>query len=224
MIVQLAAVGAVLTVLFGLGSPGWTLAMALVLVLVAGREVVARQAHRMRRGWGYLIGTATMTLAAGSVAAVGLVGTLQPEPWYDPRYAIPLLGMILGNTMTGIALGLDSLSTAVARERPAIEARTALGATRFEALHEPIRAAMRRGLMPLINAMATTGIVSLPGMMSGQILAGVAPTDAVRYQLLVMFLIAGATGLGAVIAIHAAAWRLTDARHRLRPDRLTISG
>jgi putative ABC transport system permease protein len=80
--------------------------------------------------------------------------------------------------------------------------------------------ALRRGLMPLINAMAATGVVSLPGMMTGQILAGVPPAEAVRYQLLIMFLIAGATGLGLFMAILAGAWRLTDARHRLRPDRL----
>lgn len=220
MVVQLAAVGAVLTLLFGVASLPWTLAMALVMVLVAGREVVARQTHRFTAGWGYLIGTATMTVAAGSLTAVALVGTLRPEPWYDPRYAIPLLGMILGNTMTGIALGLDSLTTAVAVERSAIEARIALGATRWQAMHRPVRSAMRRGLMPLVNAMATTGIVSLPGMMTGQILAGAAPADAVRYQILVMFLIAGATGIGVLAAIYAAAWRLTDERDRLRPDRL----
>ena len=161
-----------------------------------------------------------MTIAAAGVTLIALLGTLQPEPWYAPRYAIPLLGMILGNTMTGIALGLDTLTTAAVRERGAIEARIALGATRFEALRLPMQEAMRRGLMPLINAMAATGVVWLPGMMTGQILAGIPPAEAVRYQLLIMFLIAGATGLGLFMAVLAGAWRLTDSRHRLRPDRL----
>jgi hypothetical protein len=70
--------------------------------------------------------------------------------------------------------------------------------------------AMRRGLMPMINAMAAAGVVSLPGMMTGQILAGVPPAEAVRYQLLIMFLIAGATGLGLLMAVLGGAWRLTD--------------
>jgi putative ABC transport system permease protein len=82
--------------------------------------------------------------------------------------------------------------------------------------------AMRRGFMPLINSMAAAGVVSLPGMMTGQILAGVPPGEAVRYQLLIMFLIAGATGLGVMSAVLSGAWRLTDARHRLRTDRLAV--
>jgi putative ABC transport system permease protein len=77
--------------------------------------------------------------------------------------------------------------------------------------------------MPIINSMAATGIVSLPGMMTGQILGGVLPAEAVKYQVLVMFLIAGGTGLGAVMAVLGGVYRLTDARHRLRLDRLTIS-
>jgi len=220
MVVQLAAVGAVLTFLFGLASLPWTLAWAAVMVLVAGHEIHARQSRRLSGWWGPGLGTATMTLAATSLTLVALLGSLQPEPWHDPRYAIPLFGMILGNAMTGISLGLDSLTTAVGRERAAIEARIALGATRLVALRPELREAMRRGMMPMINAMAVTGLVALPGMMTGQILAGVPPEEAVRYQVLIMFLIAGATGLGLVLAVMGCAWRLTDDRHRLRTDRL----
>ena len=68
--------------------------------------------------------------------------------------------------------------------------------------------------------MAATGLVAIPGMMTGQILAGAAPTEAIKYQLLVMFMIAGGTGIGVFVAVYWAAWRLTDARHRLRLDRL----
>ena len=79
---------------------------------------------------------------------------------------------------------------------------------------------MRSGLIPIINAMAATGLVALPGMMTGQILAGASTRDAIKYQLLVMFLIAGATGIGVFAAVYAGAWRLTDTRDRLRLDRL----
>jgi putative ABC transport system permease protein len=221
MVIQLSAIGAVLTLLFSVASLPWTLAMALVMVLFAGREVSARQKRPLKGWWGYGLGTATMTLAAATLTLVALLGSLQPEPWFDPRYAIPLFGMILGNAMTGISLGLDSLTTAAVRERAAIEAHLCLGATRIEALRPAMQEAMRRGFMPMINAMAAAGIVSLPGMMTGQILAGIAPGEAVRYQLLIMFLIAGATGLGLLLAVLGGTWRLTDDRHRLRPDRLT---
>jgi putative ABC transport system permease protein len=220
MVIQLSAVGAVLTLLFSIATLPWTLAMAGVMVLFAGHEISARQKRPLAGWWGYAIGTSTMTMAAATLTAVALLGILQPHPWFEPRYAIPLLGMILGNAMTGIALGLDTLTTAAIRERPAIETRIALGATRFEALRAPMQEAMRRGLMPLINSMAAAGVVSLPGMMTGQILAGIPPAEAVRYQLLIMFLIAGATGLGLLMAILGGAWRLTDSRHRLRVDRL----
>lgn len=220
MVVQLIAVGAALTLLFGTASVAWTGLIALGMVLLAGREIMARQQHRLAGWWGYGLGTATMAIASTVLTLFALLGVIRPDPWYSPRYAIPLFGMLLGNAMTGISLGLDSLVTAVVRERPSIEARIALGASRLEALQPVLREALRRGLMPTINAMAATGIVALPGMMTGQILAGVPPEQAVRYQLLIMFLIAGSTGIGLLTALLGGAWRLTDHRHRLRPDRL----
>jgi len=165
-----------------------------------------------------------MLMAAALVTVFALTTAVKADPWYDPRYALPLLGMILGNTMTGISLGLHTLTSGVVRERPAVEARLALGATRHQALLPVTRAALRSALMPIINSMAATGLVALPGMMTGQILAGAEPAQAVRYQLLIMFLIAGATGLGATSAVLAGVLRLTDRRDRLRLDRLAAPG
>jgi putative ABC transport system permease protein len=128
--------------------------------------------------------------------------------------------MVLGNTMTGISLGLDVLTNGVTRERAAVEAYLALGGTRYKALLPVIRDALRSGFMPTINGMAAIGLVSLPGMMTGQILAGVAPKDAVKYQILIMFLIAGGTGLGTLAAVMGGGRLLTDHRHRLRLDRI----
>ena len=97
-----------------------------------------------------------------------------------------------------------------------------LGASKQTATAPVTREALRSALIPVINSMAATGVVSLPGMMTGQILGGVPPAEAVKYQILVMFLIAGGTGLGAVAAVVGGVYRLTDARHRLRLDRLTV--
>ncbi len=220
MVVQLVLIALVLKVLFGLVSPFWTALFALLMVLFAGREAMARQERRLAGWWGYGVGASAMLAAAAVVTVFALTTQVQPDPWYDPRYAIPLLGMILGNTMTGVALGLHTLTATATREKVAIEARLALGHPRTEALRHIVAAAMRTALMPIVNSMAATGLVSLPGMMTGQILSGVEPQEAVKYQILIMFLIAGGTGFGALVAVLAAAARLTDSRHRLRLDRL----
>jgi len=98
-----------------------------------------------------------------------------------------------------------------------------LGADMRTAISGVRSAAMRAGLTPIINSMAAAGLVSLPGMMTGQILAGVAPVEAFKYQMLIIFLIAGGTGFGTFVAVIAASRRLTDARHRLRLDRLMVT-
>ena len=220
MVVQLALVALVLETLFELVSPLLTGLVALAMVLFAGREVLGRQERRLKGWWGYGLGT-TCILFSGTVVIVFALATqVQPEPWYHPRYAIPLLGMVLGNTMTGVALALNTLTTRVGRERAAIETMLALGASRYDAMRPLVRECMRTGLIPIINSMAATGVVSLPGMMTGQILSGVAPVEAIKYQILIMFLIAGGTGIGVVSAIQMATRRLTDARHRLRLDRI----
>jgi len=220
MIVQLFLVGLVLTTLFTLVSPGWTGLAALAMVLFAGREIMARQDRPLAGLWSYGLGTGCMLVAACLVTVFALTTPVQPEPWYHPRYALPLLGMILGNTMTGISLGLHTLTTGLVRDRVAVEAQLTLGATRRVAMLPVTRAALKSALMPIVNAMAATGLVALPGMMTGQILAGVAPGEAVKYQILIMFLIAGGTGLGATAAVLACGLRLSDRRHRLRLDRL----
>jgi putative ABC transport system permease protein len=152
-----------------------------------------------------------------------LTTQIQPTPWWSPQFALPLFGMILGNTMTGVSLGLDTLHTALYRERAAIEARLLLGSTRWEAVSAAHQRAIRSGFTPIINSMAATGVVSLPGMMTGQILSGVDPQEAVKYQILITLLIGGATGLGVLAATFASVWRLTDSRERLRLDRLAAT-
>jgi len=223
MCVQLGAIGFVLKFIFAQTSPAWTLGLGLVMILVAGREIAARQETSFEGLWTYGLGTASL-LFVGTLGTVFGVGALiGPEPWYTPRYVIPVLGMLLGNTMTGISLGLDTLIGAARRQKAEIEAQIALGAARFEALKPTLRRALRTGMMPIVNAMAASGIVALPGMMTGQILSGVDPVEATKYQLLIMFLIAGGTALGVLVAVLGAAWRLTDERHRLRLDRLRAS-
>ena len=175
MAVQLALVGLVLTTLFSVVSPLWTGLAALGMVLFAGHEAAQRQERRLSGWWSYGLGTGCMMTSSVLVTVFALLIALRPNPWYDPRYAIPLLGMILGNCMTGIALGLDTLTTSLVSRRISVEAQLMLGATRREATGPVTRDALRSALMPTINSMAVTGVVSLPGMMTGQILGGVPP-------------------------------------------------
>jgi len=196
MVVQLTLVGLVLTTLFSVVSPLWTGITALGMVLFAGHEAAQRQNRRLSGGWSYGLGTGCMMMSSVLVTVFTLIAALRPNPWYDPRYAIPLLGMILGNCMTGVGLGLDTLTTSLVNRRASVEAQLMLGATRQVAMSPVTREALRSALMPTINSMSATGVVSLPGMMTGQILGGVPPAEAVKYQILVMFLIAGGTGLG----------------------------
>ena len=220
MCVQLGLMGLVLKALFAVVSPWLTGLAVVVMVAFAGREVMARQETRFRGFWAYGLGTTSVLFAGTLVTVFALATQIQADPWYHPRYAIPLLGMILGNTMTGIAIGLNTLTGRVKRERAAIETMLALGETRAAAFRPFVRSAVRNGLIPIVNAMSAAGVVSLPGMMTGQILSGVEPIEAIKYQILIMFLIAGGTALGVVTAVHVGALRLSDARHRLRLDRL----
>jgi len=220
MLVQLSLIGFVLKFIFVQTSLWWTFALAFVMVAVAGREVAARLTTRLAGWWSYGIGTATMFFISISTTLLAVAFVISPEPWFAPRYVLPLLGMVLGNTLSGISLGLETLITTLKRERISIEARIALGHKRFEAIEQPVRQALKTGMMPIINAMAASGVVSLPGMMTGQIMAGADPVEATKYQILIMFLIGGATATGTLLAVLASAWRLTDERARLRLDRL----
>ena len=107
------------------------------------------------------------------------------------------------------------------RERAAIEAQLALGATYTKAMSRLVRASVRRALLPILNQMAAAGVVTLPGIMTGQILAGMDPLEAAKYQILLIFLLSGGSGLGAGAVVYLASMRLTDDRQRLRLDRLT---
>ncbi len=221
-VLQLTLVGLVLTWLFAAVSPWLTALAAAVMIGAAGFEIRARQKRRLKGYWSYGLGTASMLIASVIVTVFALSTQIRPDPWYHPQFALPILGMVLGNTMTGISLGLNALFDRAYSDRAVIEARLASGADWRSSVGPIAREAMRTGLIPIVNAMMAAGLVSLPGMMTGQILAGVDPIEAAKYQILIMFLIAGGTGLGVLFAIGMGTASLTDARQRLRLERLYV--
>ncbi len=214
--VQLLFIGQVLRVLFSNASFLFVFVISMVMLTVAGREVVVRQHRKIRGFQGWLLGTGSMFISSFAVAFFALAVIIGNDPWYTPQYAIPLLGMLLGNTMNGISLSMDRMTEALWQQRRIVEQRLLLGQTSREAIQEIRQQAMRSGMIPIINAMAAAGLVSLPGMMTGQILGGSSPMDAVKYQILIMFLICAGTGFGVMTAITLTSRKLFDDRDRLR--------
>jgi putative ABC transport system permease protein len=220
MVVQLVMIGYVLKFVFALDSPIATAVIVMLMVLVAAREVAARPDRSLIHGQNYLIGLVSVAGAATLASVFALITAIRPDPWFDPHYAIPLVGIILGSVLNAGSIALDSVLGDVEAAQPGIEARLMLGHSYWAAMASLIRGSIRRGMLPIINQMSAAGIITLPGIMTGQILAGLDPIEAVKYQILLMFLLSGASGLVAVAVAYAAAWRLTDHRQRLRLDHL----
>jgi UDP-glucose/iron transport system permease protein len=218
-VVQLLLVGLVLEWVFRLDRWYVVLGVAAFMTLVAGVTAASRSERRYRGIW--LDTIVSVWASAWMVTAFALFAVMQGiDEWYQPQYAIPLLGMVLGNTLNGISVGLNAFTEALATRREQVETLLALGATRWEAARALVQHAVRSGMIPTINAMMVVGIVSLPGMMTGQLLSGTSPISAVKYQIVIMFLIASATSLGTVGAVLLSFRRLFNSEHQFLDDAL----
>lgn len=180
MIAQLALVGYVLTFLFGAGRPAIVLG-ALTVMLTAAGWISLRPVARRRRA---VYPRALAAIGAGGLSTLALVtqGVLTADPWHDPTVLIPLGGMVFAAAMNAVSLSAERLDAELARGAPYHDAR-------------PV--ALRSALIPQVNTLFAVGLVSLPGMMTGQILSGVSPLIAVRYQIMVMCMLFGAAGMSA---------------------------
>jgi putative ABC transport system permease protein len=217
-VVQLAFIGFVLEWVFDLNRWYYVVPVLLVMLVAAARAAIKRSERRFPGA--YLAAFGSLVLAS-SVTAFGVTEiVIGVDPWYSPRYVIPLIGMLLGNGLTGISLGLDRLLNDLITQRRSVEARLALGASTWQAVQPWMRDAVRSGMVPIINSMMIVGLVSLPGMMTGQILAGAAPINAVAYQILIMFMIAAATALGVILLCLVCYQVLAHPEQRIRWDRI----
>jgi putative ABC transport system permease protein len=218
-VVQLLAIGYILGWVFQFAEWYVVLPLMLAMTLVAGSSAAGRGKHRHR---GLLVDSIiSVWLSAWLVTAIGLLVVLKVHPWYTPQYAIPILGMVLGNTLTAVSLGIDRMTRELTTNRATVETVLSLGGTRWEAAQAAAAQAVKAGMMPTLNQMTVVGIVSLPGMMTGQILAGQSPAEAVRYQIVIMFLIAAASALGTVCAVLLTFRRLFSASHQFMSHRLS---
>ncbi len=218
-VVQLLVLSQILRWVFSSGAWYFVTVLATVMTLVAGWSAVGR----VQRGFDGLLldSVIAVWLSSWCVTAIALTAVIGVEPWYKPQYAIPLLGMVLHNTLNGISLGMDRFTRELMDKRADVDTLLALGATRWEAALDAMREAIRTGLIPTINAMMVVGIVSIPGMMTGQMLAGVDPLQAGLYQMMIMFLIAASSSVGTMGAVLLGFHRLFNREHQFLPSRIS---
>lgn len=219
-IVQLLLVGFILEFVFQSRNIIFIMGIALVMVLIASFEIKRRQTRKFHGITAWLLASLPMMISAFTLNFFALQFVTNHQVWYTPQYAIPLLGMLLGNTMNAVSIGLDRLTDTIYNERDRIEARLMLGDSATQALQPYFITALRAALIPTINALAIAGVVSLPGMMTGQILAGVSPVEAVKYQIFILLLISVSAGFASMFALWLAGKRLFDDRQRLRLERV----
>lgn len=213
--VQLIAIGYALRLLFQGDHPGWVaLALAVMLVVAA-----ATSARRVEHGppARVLFLCALAAVAAGAAVALVPVFALvvSPEPWYAARYLVPIGGMMIASAMNVVAQVFERVFAAAREHAAEIEQVLALGATPAQALARHVRAAVRAAMIPTVNGLLTVGLVALPGMMTGQIVSGTAPDQAVRYQLVILYQLVAVAAVSGLVAVELARRLLFNARAQL---------
>ena len=181
MLIQLTLIGYVLVYIFQTDS-GLVISGVLTVMLVAA-SWIALNTVDIPKAPLFTASLVSVLIGGGSTLALITQGVLQLDPWYLPSYIIPLAGMIFAASMTNISLALERLYAELQNGIPFEQARDI---------------AFRTSMIPVINSFFAVGLISLPGMMTGQILSGVSPLIAVRYQIMVMCMIFGAAGLSTV--------------------------
>ena len=213
-IVQLYFVGIILASVFAAERWYWVMLVLIVMALVATQAAVARLRKpipgRYEIAAAAIVVSTTVTL--GWVIAV----VVRVHPWYEPQYVIPIAGMILGNAMASAALAGDRLQSDLRSRTDEIEAMLALGFPGNEAVQPMVRSAVRAAMIPTVSGMMTVGLVQLPGMMTGQILAGTSPLVAIQYQIVVMFMLTVATAIASLLFVRLAVRRYLTPAHQLR--------
>ncbi len=216
MVFQLLAIGYVLKFVFAIEHP---LPVLLLLLIMTGfsLQVIAGRIKDRMPGFYRVVG-ASMFIGCGSITFFFCLLVVGISPWYDPRYLIPLAGMIIGNSMNGASLAAERLAAEMRERREEIETALCLGAGSRPASRTAVRSAFRAALLPATNTMAAMGIVSLPGMMTGQILSGTSPMIAVKYQIAIMCAITGSVAITSFLILVQGYRRYFTPAHQLREN------
>jgi putative ABC transport system permease protein len=208
--IQLTAIGYVIKVIFDQNKLIFVAALIAAMVLF-GALTANRRARRVPGAfWPLLIALAIA--GTSTLALVVALGVFKPQA----RYLVPVGGMVIGNAMTAAAVALNRLGDDVHDAAPQIEATLALGATSTQAMRPLLRRSLRSGMIPLIDSTKTTGLIFFPGTMVGMLLAGAAPIDAVRLQLILLYVLLGSVALAALTAVMLAYRNFFTKAHQLR--------
>jgi putative ABC transport system permease protein len=209
--VQLTAIGFVIAAIFD--SDSLALVGGLFFVMVLFGAITARsRARAVPAAFGPLL--AALSLAAALTLGVVIVLGIFPA---EPRYLVPVGGMVIGNAMTAAAVALDRLGDEMRQGRDLIEATLALGADSHKASMPALRRALRSGMIALVDSTKTTGLIFFPGTMVGMLLAGADPSDAVRLQLILLYLLLGSVSISALTATLLARRNFFTPAEQLRP-------
>jgi len=213
-VIQLLVVGYVLAVIFALNSPLPVLGVLLVMLTIA--TITAR--HRIGKKIPRLVPVVFASMFFSTALTLSYTNLLiiQPKTWYEPQYLIPLAGIVLGNVMNGAAIAGERLVSTITSSRLEIETHLSLGATPQQAVATYRKDAIRAGLIPTLNQMAIVGIVTLPGMITGQLLSGVDPRNAASYQILILFMIASANLIATVLVTQGLTRQFFNAQAQLK--------
>lgn len=217
-VVQLSLIGYVLGWIFAADRPEIVFPLIAVMCGFAAHTATRRTPNVS--DFPRAIAFVSMAASTYLVMIIVCAAIIRAEPWYTARIAIPIAGMILGNAVNGVALAIDRLYAEVRSRRDEVEALLTLGATPWEAVRDCVRQAIRSGMAPMINSLMVVGLVSLPGMMTGQILGGVDPIEAARYQIVVMLMITAAGAVGSMMLVGLSYRRLFTEDDALRPELL----
>ena len=201
MTVQLILAAYLLVYIFKANNPLYIILLTLVMEAFAVRNIVNRTKRKLSARLKKVIAFSIVTSTLACLLYFILV-VLNVRPWYDPKTFIPIAGMLIGNSMTGITLGINNLLEGIHANRNQIESALMLGARPKDAVKEIVDKAFDSAIIPTINSMLGMGIVFLPGMMTGQILSGQSPLVATRYQIAIMLGILGAVSLSVIIFIN----------------------
>jgi len=196
-ILQLLLAGVVLVFIFRWNIWYVTVMLLVVMIVIAAFESMRKQRHKSV-GMFFMIALGLVAASAFSLVII-LAFVVKAKPWYEPQYLVSMGGMVIGNSMSAAALVLNRMWGDLKLRQKEVEAYLALGASPYQAAGASIREAVKMALIPTINAMMVVGVVKLPGIMTGQIMAGQPPASAIRYQIVVMFLILGAATITAAV-------------------------